>query len=418
MATFASVKREVYMEHSEETGAPCVHARYTGKGLRREEALSIETASDWTEGHRLRTSEDNGRTWSDWELLHEQWPMHDGFSKEEPVFAWCHDPVSDKVVKFIFQRLLIGEGAEAIRKLFDTGEETMFDHNFWAVSDDNGITFGEPRQLRYEDGPGFDPDNWADEGYLRTNNMYGGYSAIPTRAGTIIYPSAGVPMEIADRGESETVGGVICFIGKWDPTVENFAWETSAPIYVPHRVSGRGLAEPTIAELRDGRLLLLMRGSNIVFPPTWSGTVENGGHVWMCLSEDSGHTWSAITDLRYDTGEPFYSPSAFSKLLRHDATGKLCWVGNISPTPTEGNSPRHPLYIAEIDEDIPALKQDTLTVIDDRDPATDGPKLQLSNYHVFEDREYGHLELYLTRFGERASHWLHANAYKYTITLL
>ena len=37
---------------------------------------------------------------------------------------------------------------------------------------------------------------------------------------------------------------------------------------------------------------------------------------------------------------------------------------------------------------------------------------------VFENRETGEIELYLTRYGERASHRTHADAYKYTITLL
>jgi len=388
-----------------------------GTGLRREETLSYESSSDWCEGHHLRTSQDNGRTWSDWELLHEQWPMKDGFSKEEMPFAWCHDPVSDKVVRFVFQRLLVGAGAQAIEELFKTGKQTCFDHNFWAVSDDDGQTFGDAGQLRYEAGPEFDPGNWAAPGYLRSNQMYGSYGAIATGEGTIIYPSAGVPMQITHEGQAETVGGILCFIGTWRPAQQTYEWVTSEPVYVPHRVSGRGLIEPTIAELGDGRLLMVIRGSNIVFPPTWEGSVDNGGHAWMSLSQDAGRTWGPVGDLRYDTAEPFYSPSAFSVLLRHSRTGKLCWIGNIVPEPAKGNLPRYPLLIAQVDETIPALKKDTLTVIDDRDPESDSEQVQFSNFHVLEDRETGRLELYMTRFGERQSHWLHADAYKYTITI-
>lgn len=414
---FVGVRREVYIEHSPDRGAACVRSRYIGKGPAREEMLSYETASDWCEGHRIRTSEDNGRTWSDWVLLHEEWPMQDGFSKEEIPFAWCYDPASDLVIGFDFQRLLIGPGAEAIQTLFRTGEETMFDHNLWSLSEDNGRTFGEPVQLRYEDGPGFNPDNWAAPDYLRTNQMYGSYSAVATSEGTVIYPSAAVPMEIADGGRPETVGGVLCFIGTWDAAEGRYAWEISEPIRVPHRVSGRGLMEPSIAQLTDGRLLMVMRGSNIVFPPTWEGTVDNGGHVWTTLSSDGGRTWSEVTDLRFDTGEPFYSPSAFSVLLRHGRTGKLLWIGNIIPEPAQGNLPRYPLYIAEVDEAAPALRKDTLTLIDDRDPERDSDAIQFSNFHAFEDRETGEIELYMTRYGERESHWLHADAYRYTITV-
>ena len=214
----AYVKREMYFPYCKKRGAAVISARYVGEALRREEVLCYESSSDWGEGYRVRTSDDNGRTWSDWRLLHEEWPEKDGFSKEQSPFAWCYDPVSNNNVQFVFQRLLVGKGNEAIRNFWKSGRQTMFDHNFRQVSDD-GRTWGEPRLLRYEDGPDFDPGNWANEGYLRTNQMYGGYSAVATREGAIVYPSCGVPMEITDRGETEKVEGALCFIGKWNPCI-------------------------------------------------------------------------------------------------------------------------------------------------------------------------------------------------------
>jgi len=218
-------------------------------------------------------------------------------------------------------------------------------------------------------------------------------------------------------GEKEKVKGLLCFVGKWQPAEETYRWEVSKPLYVPRRVAGRGLMEPVIAELTDGRLLLVMRGSNHVFPPDPKVTVENGGHKWMSVSEDGGRTWSAVTDLRYDTGEQFYSPSAFARLLRHSRTAKLYCFLNISPNPTHGNAPRYPLYIAEVDEAAAAIRKTTLTVIDDRDPDSDPEELQLSNFSVFENRETGEFELYLTRYDETPVPFM-ANAYKYVIRLL
>ena len=154
-----------------------------------------------------------------------------------------------------------------------------------------------------------------------------------------------------------------------------------------------------------------------IFPPNWEGTVENGGHKWISVSEDGGRTWSPVADLRYETGEPFYSPAAFAKVLRHSRTGKLYWFGNISPAPTQGNRPRYPLYIAEVEETISALKKSTLTVIDDRDPQSDTEAVQFSNFSVFENRETGEIELVLMRYGERTD-WRMADAYRYTIALL
>ena len=60
-----------------------------------------------------------------------------------------------------------------------------------------------------------------------------------------------------------------------------------------------------------------------------------------------------------------------------------------------------------------------VTVIDDRDPASDSPHLQLSNFSLLEDRETSRLELYLTRLGERGPHpdvWT-ADAYRFTLVL-
>jgi hypothetical protein len=56
-------------------------------------------------------------------------------------------------------------------------------------------------------------------------------------------------------------------------------------------------------------------------------------------------------------------------MLRDSITGKLCWFGNICPEPPNGNWPRYPLIIAEVDENKAALKRSTVTAIDDRNPA-------------------------------------------------
>ena len=419
MATIAKVHREVYVPSPEEGVSAVVSTKYTGRGLWREEELSYQRSSDWSDTHQMRTSEDGGHTWSEWRMLRKEWPMQEGFTKEQMPFARCIDPESGKMVQFVFQRILIGEGTEALAKSWTQEAPTYFDHNFYQISGDEGRTWGELHQLRYEDGPVFDPDDWGNDEYLRTNRMYGAYSAVATRQGTIVYPAVGVPLEITDRGEKETVHAVLCFIGKWREATHTYQWEISDPIYVPHRISGRGMQEPCMAQLSDGRLFLVMRGSNIVLKSDpWKGEVESPGRKWMSLSEDGGRTWTPVTDLRYDTGEPFYSPATFASMLRHSRTGKLYWFGNITPAPPDGNRPRYPLYLAEVEESIPALKKNTLTVIDDRDPKTDPELVQFSNFNLFEHPETGQIELTMTRYGETPGNIWTANAYKYTITLV
>jgi len=125
-----------------------------------------------------------------------------------------------------------------------------------------------------------------------------------------------------------------------------------------------------------------------------------------------------VRDWRYADGESFYSPSAFSRLLRH-SNGKLYWIGNICPEPPQGNMPRHPLVIAEVDETQPALIRETVTVVDTKgEHEIAHPYFQLSNFSAFENTQSGAVELYLTRYGESPEHWLKANAYRYVIDVL
>lgn len=94
--------------------------------------------------------------------------------------------------------------------------------------------------------------------------------------------------------------------------------------------------------------------------------------------------------------------------------------GIISEYPVEGNSPRYPLQIVEIDEDTTCLKKGILAIIDNRDPAHDSASLQLSNFSLLENRETNEIEIYLTRLGESgggADIWT-ADAFKYTLSLL
>ena len=140
----------------------------------------------------------------------------------------------------------------------------------------------------------------------------------------------------------------------------------------------------------------------------------------MSVSKDGGLTWEDITDLRFDTGGQFYSPGAMARTIRSSRTGKLYCFLNISDLPVDGNNPRYPLYVAEIDEENLCLKRDTLTIIDDRDPEKDSEYLQLSNFGLFEDRETQRVELAMTRLGAEGSGddlWT-ADTYKYIIDFL
>ncbi len=150
--------------------------------------------------------------------------------------------------------------------------------------------------------------------------------------------------------------------------------------------------------------------------------MESPGRTWMSVSKDGGRTWGPVIDLRYDTGEQFYSPAALSRLLRSGRTGKLYWFGNITPQPPQRCLPRYPLVMAEVEESIPALKKESLVVIADRDPAKDSELVQFSNFCLLDNQATGEIELYMSHFGEHGlvketgAFDYTSDTWKYTIT--
>jgi hypothetical protein len=422
-----SVKKELYVPSPEPRVGVTLSMCYIGSGLKREEIRAIIRSSDWVEKPRKRISANNGRTWSEWEIIDEKSKMQGNCTMkggETQGGTGPYDPVSRRLIKPVFQRIIKGKPEVAMSEIWK-GNRLFCDHGFYQLSDDDGLTWGEAFQLIYEEGPDFNPEDWVDEKYYRTNEMYIG-NAITLKNGSVVI-SATIPIPFMDEEDRNMpsifpnnyregcVGGAICFVGCWDKSLQNYNWKGSKPVFLPRRISTRGLDELHISELLNGKLLLVIRGSNTGLDP-----LKCPGRKWFSVSNDGGLTWTEVKDIRYDTGEQLYSPASMSSTFRSSENGKLYWVGNISERPVEGNAPRYPLQIIEIDEEIICFKKETMTIIDDRDPVHDSESLQLSNYSILENRETKEVEIYLTRLGERGGGtdiWT-ADAYKYTLSLL
>ena len=409
MAWICEVEKALYVPSPQPRVATGVGMSYIGEGLRREEVRSLVRSSDWSDTVRRRTSEDNGRTWSDWELVYKQAPIQGDFTQSggpSQRGTGPYDPISGRLIKPVFQRIVKGDPQVAMREIW-SGNRLFCDHVFYQLSGDDGRTWSGAWQLKYEDGPDFDPENWGDPEYFRTNEMYIGSAAVLSNGSVVI--SATVPVPYRDEKDEKIpsvfpnnyregcVAGATCFVGRWDEGRQDYNWKTSNAVFLPRRMSTRGLVELDISELINGHLLLVMRGSNTGLDPQ-----ECPGRKWFSVSEDGGLTWSPVADIRYDTGEQLYSPASISRTIRSSKTGKLYWAGNIPDVPPDGNSPRYPLQIVEIDEEEPSFRKSTVTVIDDRDPERDSEHVQLSNFSLLENRETQEMELYLTRLGERS----------------
>jgi hypothetical protein len=398
--------------------------QYIGEGLKRRERRANISSSDWTDTHRKRYSDDNGQTWSPWQIIYDKAPEQNGFVQSGGPTqdgSGPFDPISGMLVKPVFQRVIRGDPREAMSAVW-SGDRRFSDHGFYQLSSDNGETWDQGHLLKYESGPDFDPEDWGNPDFFRSNEMYIGDICVHSN-GTVII-AATVPVPYRDEEDEKApiifpntyregcVAGAMSFVGKWDPVLQDYNWHTSNSIFLPRKVSTRGLVELELSELKDGRLLLIMRGSNAGMDP-----MECPGRKWISVSKNGGLTWSKITDLRYDTGEQFYSPATFARTIRSKATGKLYCFLNINRYSPLGNGPRYPLQVAEIDEENVSLKKETVTIIDDCIPELDSANLQLSNFGLLEDRENHQVELTLTRIGERGGRkkvW-DADTYRYIL---
>ncbi len=214
---------------------------------------------------------------------------------------------------------------------------------------------------------------------------------IITRSGRILFPVQAMIMKdgkLWNPGGTTSFSDVFMLIGKWRDN-GRIEWRASPRLQLGPEQSTRGVFEPTIAQFDDGRILLVMRGSNAKKP-------ELPGYKWFSISKDDGETWSPPEPWRYDDGPNFFSPSSMSTLMRH-SSGRVFWFGNISPTNSSGNDPRAPLMMGEVDPKSLMLKRDTVIELDARHPEDEArgleltgkpkAKLDLSHFWVIEDRE-------------------------------
>jgi len=377
------VSREVFLE-SCRAGSSVSAATFYGDldSLAKVAVMSTSSRSDTADERARCFSSDNGRSWSQWEPVAFITRTDAGVHRVSECPGWV-DPCEGPMLVMAIEGTLPT----------DSPLEGM---KHWVlryrVSLDAGRSFAvdEPVIQRGE----YTPDHPLDGVWVGKNCfMIGAVSCRPIRtaAGHFLVPVQITPIgpdgEYYNPGGGYTYHEAAALIGTWtdDGRVE---WDLSQRVANDPAKSTRGCVEPTLAEMPDGRVLMVMRGSNDAKP-------HLPARKWLAVSEDAGRTWTSPRPWTYSGGGEFFSPSSCSQLLHH-SSGRYYWLGNICPGNARGNRPRYPLVIGEVDPEGLGLVEDTVAEIDTLQPGED-EDLQLSNFFAYEDRESHEVLVHVTR---------------------
>jgi len=357
-------------------------AYYTrARGVDMKRTRMIQTRSDITDSCDIGFSTDNGRTWSDWKTVEIVTKTPEGMHRRIPAPGFI-DLATDRLVTMILEGTLPKD---------DPLEGMKHYYLSYEVSDDGGKTSAVSGRVMQK---GHTPEHpfecvWVGKNCI----MKGSRPYFRSRAfGHMVFPMQITPLgpdgEYYNPGGGYTWTEAVVLIGKWTDGMK-IDWEISERVAIGPDKSTRGLIEPTVAEMADGRMLMVMRASNDAKP-------ELPACKWCAVSVDGGRNWSKPEEWTYDDGTQFFSPSSISQFVMH-SNGHCYWLGNITPTKPRGNSPRYPLVIGRVDPVSLKLIRKSMTVVDDLQPGED-PSLQLSNFYARENRETGEIELHLSRF--------------------
>lgn len=402
------IRREIFVP-SPRPGVTVIassfYTRSTGLDLLSIQELMMR--SDTVEVADFRYSNDNGRTWTNGEQMATYGVRPQG--KLRRAMRGCVvDPVTGRLLHFYLEAILpTDDPLEGFRQWVA----------YCRVSEDGGMTWYANDQIIHR-GAEFNSDHplpGVRRG--RTGFMIGDHASRPIflADGTLLVPviiaPAGPDGSYFNPGGGYTYSDAAVLRGRWTADGRHLEWEQSQLVKIDPNLSTRGMDEPTLGVLADGRILMVLRGSN-------DRKAALPGRRWVAYSGDGGRTWTSPVPWAYTNGESFFSPAASSQLFAH-SSGRLFWFGNICPVNPTGNRPRYPFIMGEVDRRTGLLDEASVRVVDDR-ATHETSALQLSSPSTREDRETGDIVLNLTRFSEfstDAEHDWTANAYLYRLAV-
>jgi hypothetical protein len=247
-------------------------------------------------------------------------------------------------------------------------------------------------------GTGYDETRWADGIQYEKNSAYFGelMRVTPLSDGSLIVPiwffrtdESGQLIKWPDRF-GDVIWPIVAsatFRGTWREDGSDLDWDMSNHVTIEQHLA-RCLEEPSVAEMDEGALMMVMRAGT-------SALQTMPSVPFFCVSRDGGKTWGPAVPLTYPDGGFVYAPGSYANFFRSSKNGRVYLIANILPKPTRGADPRYPLKIVEIDQKYFWPLRDTETVIADREDRH--PQyVRFSNWQRIEDQETGNPVLYMT----------------------
>jgi hypothetical protein len=383
--------KEVFIRHA--NGRPAVTGFITYISKTQPVLMHCFGREDYSDGYddyAVQISADNGRTWSKPEVRWKSTVVPEGRMRyAEP--AAFFDPDKEKLIVLIDHTLYP-------KDKLNVDTEYGLELNIY---DPAKGQWTERRELKF---PG-----------QRTPAMSFSFP-IKTKRGHLLFP--GMRKTVDANGKAihyqntwAPVDESVTVIGEWTSGGE-LSFRLGQPLNIEPERSSRGLDENTLTELSDGRIAAVCRGDNSAFP-------DKPGYKWLSFSRDDGETWSAPVPLPATGGDPIESGANGSALFRSIKNGKLYWLGNLAlrGERSQGNWPRSPLCLVEVKEEPFALKRETIFAVDERN-FNDSPRVQMSNFRFYQDRETGDVVIFLSRYGELSEkEWMIADYYRYRVEM-
>jgi len=365
---------------------------------------TLDVANDILDQLEISFSEDNGKTFPESLPVQMGKKLPDGILRSAFCDAYV-DPSNDRQIIITAEGLFKNDDPIEGMSSYYLRYRTSEDGGRTAMVDEPIVQAGYTRQHPL-------PGQW-----LGSNGACnsGGSCIIRLSDGRLLFASVrtvlGPDGKFWDPLHANGFFEIVMLFGRWSQTRPGaIDWQAGPVIAINPERSMRGIFEPTVALMDDGRILMIARGSN-----------ESGddreyrlpSHKWKSVSSDGGATWSYPEPWTYEDGTPFYSPSSISTFLRH-SNGRLYWLGNLSEKNCQGNLPRDHLYIGEVDPRTLGLIRDSVMLIDRREEGE--PPVQIScMLFAHEDRETGEIVVNVPRFEQQSADVWGGDSYEYRL---